>query len=69
MVAISIVNGTEIVPIGFPASFRPDQLDKLGFNAALTLAWPTLLGGVALILGTRDWRKVRQARDYHHGRP
>lgn len=53
-----IVNNTYIVPDGFPAVFRPDQLDKLGYTAAITLAWPTIIGGIALFLGTRDWRRV-----------
>lgn len=55
-----VVNDTYIVPDGFPVIFRPDQLDKLGATAAITLAWPTIIGGVVLILGTRDWRRVSE---------
>jgi len=53
-----VINNTYIVPNDFPAVFRPDQTDKLGYTAAITLAWPTIIGGVALFLGARDWRRV-----------
>lgn len=56
----NIVNGT-IVPAHFPKEFTPEELHKLGFNAAITLAWFTIIGIFALILRTRDWRKVRKA--------
>jgi hypothetical protein len=58
MDSFRVVNNTYIVPDGFPAVFRPDQLDKLGVTAAITLAWPSIIGGVTLFLGTRDWRRV-----------
>lgn len=56
--ALNVVNGTVIVPFGLTAAFRSDELDKLGYNAAITLAWPTVMGGFALMLSTRDWRRV-----------
>lgn len=58
MSSATVVNGTYIVPNGFPIAFRPDQLDKLGYAGAITLAWPTIIGGFALIFGTRNWRQV-----------
>lgn len=60
--ALNVVNGTTIIPFGLPVSFRPDELDKLGYNAAITLAWPTIMGGFALMLGARDWRRVSLSR-------
>lgn len=55
--AIQIVNGTYIVPLYFPTSFEPDQVDKLGWTAIATLTWPAIVGGFALIVGTRDWKR------------
>lgn len=55
---IDIINGTTIVPIHFPTSFTPSELDKLGYTGALTLAWSSIAGGFVLIFATRDWRKV-----------
>jgi len=56
--AIDIVNGTHIVPLYFPTQFAPDQLDRLGWTAIVTLTWPNILGVIALIFGTRDWYRV-----------
>src|ERR1700733_8322031 len=56
--AIEVVNGTHIVPLYFPTQFAPDQLDKLGWTAIITITWPNILGVIALILGTRDWYRV-----------
>lgn len=56
--AIQVVNGTHIVPLYFPTQFTPGQLDKLGWTAIVTLTWPSIVGGFALILGTRDWYRV-----------
>ena len=41
-----------------PAVFRPDELDKLGWTAVVTLTAPNVLAGLALIAGTRDWKRV-----------
>ena len=56
--AIDIVNGTHIVPLYFPTHFAPDQLDRLGWTAIITLTWPSIAAGFALIVGTRDWNRV-----------
>lgn len=58
MATAIVVNGTYIVPDGFPTAFRPDQLDKLGLTGAITLGWPTIIGGIALMFGARNWRQV-----------
>ncbi|KAF8318782.1 hypothetical protein DL93DRAFT_346035 [Clavulina sp. PMI_390] len=57
MSVVNVVNGTYIVPYGLPPVFQPDQLDKLGFTGAITLSWPTIVGGFALMFGARNWRQ------------
>lgn len=57
MSVIQIINGT-VVPIHFPPSFTPAEIDKLGTTASVTLTWAALAGALVLIVGTRDWRKV-----------
>lgn len=64
--AIQVVNGTHIVPLYFPTTFQPDQLDKLGWTAIITLTWPSIIAGFALIAGTRDWRRVSSAQLSSH---
>lgn len=57
----NLTNGT-IVPIHFPTEFSPAELNKLGFNAAITLSWFTIIGIFTLLLATRNWRKVKETR-------